>query len=56
MRYTKEQPTIRPISVKEFALYLPYVYQWSHEGTDYRISVPRGFIFDGSSVPRSFWS
>ena len=28
-----------------------YTFQWSHNGTRYRFTIPRGFTFDGASIP-----
>lgn len=48
-------PDIRPLGEDTFLLLKDYVYDWIHEGSRYRICVPRGFIFDMASVPRIVW-
>lgn len=47
-----EQPDIRPISNGVYRLKVPYLY----ETPEHYIIVPEGFLHDGASVPRLFWT
>ena len=33
-----------------------YVYEWTHNDTSYRLHIPKGFEYDGASIPRVAWS
>ena len=35
--------------------FLPFRWIGEVDGIDYDITVPKGFIFDGASIPRFFW-
>ncbi len=39
--------------MRDFYLTLPPKYKWLTH--DVRVRIPKGFIFDGASVPRMFW-
>lgn len=50
------QPINYPVSERGYKLYEPYTYIWAHNGIRYKITVPKGFEYDGASVPRICWS
>ncbi len=49
------QPDSRPIK-GGYELYEAYDYRWEHHGVRYSLVVPRGFRYDGASVPRIVWT
>jgi len=52
-------PDIRPIlraGTRDRVNVELYRYQWTEGLTDYRIDVEDGFLHDGASVPRVFWT
>jgi hypothetical protein len=51
-----EQPNITPITDKMYRLREDYVYHWEQEGIPHRITVKKGFEYDGASVPRIVWT
>lgn len=51
-----EQPDARPLKRGGYHLNEEYVYQWAYSGRVSRITVPRGFRWDGASVPRAVWT
>jgi hypothetical protein len=53
---TFKQPNISPIARGLYRLEEDYCYQWEHNGSHYRITVPAGFRYDGNSVPRIIWT
>lgn len=50
------QPNLAPINNKEYYLLKPYTYDWVYRDKNYRVTVPEGFITDGASIPKPFWS
>lgn len=50
------QPRLCPINNQQYYLEEPYIHEWVYKGTTYRVIVPEGFITDGASIPRIFWS
>lgn len=50
-----KQPDILPISEDDYLLDEDYIYEWDIQGVPQRIIVPKGFIYDGASVPQIFW-
>ena len=49
----------RPHGLKRDQTYLlmaEYIYKWDKNGETYRIVVPKGFIYDGASIPRLVWT
>jgi len=50
------QPNLVPINNKEYYLKEPYTHEWILENKKFRVTVPQGFITDGASVPKLFWS
>jgi len=51
-----KQPNITPIARGLYRLEEDYCYEWQHQGSRYRITVPAGFQYDGNSVPRLVWT
>ncbi len=51
-----QQPDILPISEEDYILDENYAYEWDINGIPQRINIPKGFIYDGASVPRLLWS
>jgi hypothetical protein len=51
-----KQPLIVPITNKHYRLVEQYAYHWDLGGTRNRIVIPRGFTYDGASVPRLAWT
>ena len=57
-----EHPLNVPIADRLYRLVETYVYEWekSVPGTElvheYRITVPKGYVYDGASVPRIVWT
>lgn len=52
-----KQPLIIPVSNRLYELAVSYTYEWELEGYPrQRLRVPKGFQFDGASVPRPLWS
>lgn len=49
------QPDLRPIGDGLFILNTDFIYEWKHQGENYKIVIPKGFITDIASVPRWFW-
>jgi len=50
------QPNITPISDDMYRLEEDYVYSWEDDGISHRITIKKGFEYDGASVPRFAWS
>jgi len=50
-----KQPDVRPVIDDRYVLMEEYTYTWSESGALFRITVPRGFEYDGASVPRLLW-
>ena len=50
-----EVPNIA-ISNKLFELTQDYKTSWISKGVRYQILIPKGFVWDGASVPRALWS
>jgi hypothetical protein len=48
-------PRVEPLGGNRYRLVEPYVYEWSHQGARYRLTVPAGFQNDLASVPRVLW-
>ena len=51
-----KQPLIIPVSDKYYRLVEQYVYEWDVNDCKNRITIPRGFTYDGASVPRIAWT
>jgi hypothetical protein len=51
-----EQPDVRPVGEVRYRLHDDYTYNWDDNGACFRIQIPRGFVYDGASVPRVLWS
>lgn len=51
-----EQPLNIPISDDQYKLTDDYTYRYKKDGAIYSITVPKGYVTDGASVPRLFWS
>ncbi len=51
-----QSPVVAILNDHEFELVEPFVFQWTENNTVHRITVPRGFAFDGASVPRLCWT
>jgi hypothetical protein len=51
------QPIIEPIQKKgvNFKLAQDYSYTWNESGKECRITVKKGFIYDGASIPSWLW-
>lgn len=49
------QPDIAPISDSQYRLRENYVYEWMNDGRHNRLVIPKGFVYDGASIPRVFW-
>lgn len=54
------QPSVRPISYQSNKLLVEltedFILYFEHHGLVYKLKVFKGFIFDGSSIPRIAWS
>lgn len=50
------QPDIRPISKGQYKLYEDYYYSYKLGDKTTYGGIPKGFIYDGASVPRILWS
>ena len=50
------QPLIVPISARHYRLVEDYVYEWDLAGSRNRITVFKGFVHDGASIPRLAWT
>lgn len=51
-----EQPLITPINEREYRLEEDYTFKWVNKDWLEGITIQAGFIYDGASVPRVFWS
>ncbi len=51
-----QSPVVAILNDHEFELAQPFVFQWVENNDVHRITVPRGFAFDGASVPRLCWT
>jgi hypothetical protein len=51
-----KQPHIIPITDKMYRLEEDYVYHWEDGKVPHRITIKKGFEYDGASVPRFAWS
>lgn len=51
-----EQPLNRPVGDGVYELAVDWTYEWEHDGIRRRIIVPKGFQYDGASVPRLVWT
>lgn len=50
------QPDIRPVTDTLYRLNEDYTYVWIQRNIVTQITVPKGFTYDGASVPRFLWS
>lgn len=50
------QPHIIPVSEGVYRLDQDYTYEYSHDGQKFRLFIPEGFMYDGTSVPRILWT
>jgi hypothetical protein len=56
MNTISDRPVLTQLgNTKKFLLVEDYTYEWSHEGTLFRITVPAGFVTDMASSPRAVW-
>jgi len=49
----------KPVGLKDdraYALVQNYTYRWRKHDTYYRLTIPRGYKYDGASVPRPVWT
>jgi len=53
---TLQQPLNRPVGERVYELVADWRYEWRHGGIRRRITVPKGFVCDGASVPRLVWT
>ena len=51
-----EQPDIRPVTSRRYRLARDYMYIWTEDHVARRITVRKGFVSDGASVPRLTWT
>lgn len=51
-----ESPVITILNDHEFELVKSFVFKWDDDGRLFRITIPKGFVFDGASVPRICWT
>jgi len=51
-----EQPPNRPVGERAYELVADWTYEWECGGIRRRITVPKGFVYDGASVPRIVWT
>ena len=59
-----EQPKITPVKCVEkslvhnqcYRLDQDYCSRFEHEGRRYQIIIPKGFTYDGATIPRPLWS
>lgn len=52
-----EQPLITPINEKQYILEQDYTAKWTtKKGDTVGVTIQAGFVYDGASVPRVFWS
>ena len=51
-----EQPDIRPIEGGKYRLAENYSYYWPPVQGNCRVTIPKGFVYDGASVPQWLWS
>lgn len=51
-----QQPNITPVSSGRYRLEELYFYEWEYNDREYRLSIPKGYIYDGASIPRWAWS
>lgn len=54
------QPDLRPNPWGKYLLHETYSYNWSHREFDnytkrYKLSIPAGFLWNGTSLPREIW-
>lgn len=49
-------PSVRPLPEHRWVLLAEYTHTWVHEGVEYSLSIPEGFVFDFASVPRIVWA
>jgi hypothetical protein len=51
------QPNIIPVSNTLYLLVEDWKYEWEYDSNiSAEILIPAGFIYDGASIPRIFWS
>ena len=50
------QPVNIPVGARQYELVETYGYGWDKDGVSHELVVPRGFRYDGASVPRALWS
>jgi len=54
------QPINIPITLPDgrdgYILHEDYIYEWEQAGDRWRFVVPKGFMYDGASVPRLVWT
>ena len=60
-QYFARQPADRPAGAKQAEDTLkvttePWACWWDYKGARRELSVPAGYLYDGASVPRVFWS
>ena len=55
-------PVVEIVNDRQFQLVQPFVFEWQeipgipYTAQDWQIVIPAGFIFDGASIPRIFWT
>ena len=50
------QPDARPVEKNIYELFEEWTYTWEKDGVTRRLVLPKGFRYDGASVPRFLWS
>ncbi len=56
MTYIYKSPVIEILNDTDFELVEPFMFQWHDEESTRRITIPKGFVTDGASIPRFCWS
>lgn len=53
-----DPPWIVPLRATKrlYRTVMPFVYEWQDERGRYQLRIPKGFQYDGASVPRLLWS
>lgn len=56
LRMTYTAPVVTILNDHEFELVQPFAFQWEDSEGVFQITIPKGYPFDGASVPRACWS
>jgi len=52
-----DQPKVRPlVKLNKLILITDFIFKWKVKGKVRTFRIPKGFVSDGASIPRAFWT